>query len=382
MTSLSNHDIIELTAWRRMLHTMPEVSGEEVETAREVVRFLKQTGPDAIVEGLGGTGVAVIYDSGTPGPSVMIRAELDALPIEELGEPEYKSKIAGKSHMCGHDGHMATLAAVGRALGRERPKTGRAILLFQPAEENGAGAAAVIADGKFDALTPDYSLSLHNMPGVRFGHVWLKDGPANCASRGMKIVLTGKTAHAAYPETGTSPVSAVAQLMPALNALSVGTVSEGNLVRATVTHASIGEPTVGVAPGHGEIWVTLRTSTDDQMAALVDQAETMAREAAEKGGLVLSVEYQDVFGHCVNDPEAADILRSAMDAESVTYEPGEGFRASEDFGRFGAVSKSAMLFLGAGEDHPAPHNPNYDFPDDLIPIGSRIFLRAIRNTLG
>jgi amidohydrolase len=382
LMSLSNHDIIELTAWRRHLHTMPEVSGQEVETAKEVVRFLQDTGPDSIVEGLGGTGIAVIYDSGLPGPTVMIRAELDALPIEELGDPEYKSKIAGKSHMCGHDGHMATLAGVGRALGRERPKSGRAILLFQPAEENGAGAAAVIADENFRPLTPDYSLSLHNMPGVRFGHVWLKDGPANCASRGMKITLTGKTAHAAYPETGTSPVTAVATLMPALNALSTGTVSDGDLVRATVTHAAIGEPTVGVSPGHGEIWVTLRTSTDDQMAALVDQAETMAREAAEASGLVLSVDYQEVFGHCVNDAEAADILRAAMDAESVTHEPGEGFRASEDFGRFGAVSKSAMLFLGAGENHPAPHNPNYDFPDDLIPIGSKIFLRAIRNMLG
>ena len=380
--SLTNHDIVELTAWRRHLHTMPEVSGEEVETAREVVRFLRETRPDAIVEGLGGTGVAVIYDSGLPGPSVMIRAELDALPIEELGEPEHKSHILGKSHMCGHDGHMATLAAVGRALGRERPKKGRAILLYQPAEENGAGAAAVIADEKFGALTPDYSLSLHNMPGVRFGHVWLKDGPANCASRGMKITLTGKTAHAAYPETGTSPVTAVATLMPALNALSIGTVSEGNLVRATVTHAAIGEPTVGVAPGHGEIWVTLRTSTDDQMAALVEKAESMAREASEASGLKLDVEYQEVFGHCVNDAEASDILRAAMDAEGVSHEPGEGFRASEDFGRFGAVSKSAMLFLGAGETHPAPHNPNYDFPDDLIPIGARIFLRAIRNTLG
>lgn len=380
--SLTNHDIVETTAWRRHLHTMPEVSGEEVETAREVVRFMRETGPDAIVEGLGGTGVAVIYDSGIPGKTVMIRAELDALPIEELGDPDYRSKIPGKSHMCGHDGHMATLAAIGRALGRERPKEGRAILLFQPAEENGAGAAAVIADERFAALTPDFSLSQHNMPGVPFGHVWLKDGPANCASRGMKITLSGKTAHAAYPETGTSPVSAVATLMPALNSLSEGTVLEGNLVRVTVTHAAIGEPTVGVAPGHGEIWVTLRTSTDDQMAALVEKAETMAREASKAGGLKLDIEYQEVFGHCINDPQAANILRAAMDAESVSHEPGEGFRASEDFGRFGAVSKSAMLFLGAGENHPAPHNPNYDFPDDLIPIGAKIFLRAIRNTLG
>lgn len=380
--SLSNQDIIELTAWRRHLHTMPEVSGEEVETAKEVVRFLSDTRPDAIVEGLGGTGVAVVYDSGRAGPTVMIRAELDGLPIEELGEPDHRSKIPGKGHMCGHDGHMATLAAVGRTFGRERPKNGRAILLFQPAEENGAGAAAVIADGKFEALTPDYSLSLHNMPGIRFGHAWLKDGPANCASRGLKIILTGRTAHAASPETGVSPVGAVAKLMPALNALATGTVENGDLVRCTVTHAVIGEPAVGISPAHGEIWATLRTSTDDQMAALVEKAEAMARQAAEADGLSLQLDYQEVFGHCINDPDAADVLRAAMDVEGVPHEPGEAFRASEDFGRFATVSRSAMLFLGAGIDHPAPHDPRYDFPDDLIPIGARIFVRATRHILG
>ncbi|TWF54340.1 amidohydrolase [Neorhizobium alkalisoli] len=383
---LTNQDIVELTAWRRKLHTMPEVSGEEVETAREVVRFLKDTAPDAIIEGLGGTGVAAIYDSGITGPTVLIRAELDALPIEEIGEPDHRSKIAGKGHMCGHDGHMATLAAVGRRLGRERPKRGRVILLFQPAEETGAGAAAVIADEKFKALTPDYSLSLHNMPGIRLGHAWLKDGQSNCASRGIRIVLTGRTAHASTPETGISPVNAVSKLMPALTALGTGpqsgSIETGDLVRVTVTHATIGEPAFGIAPAHGEVWATLRTSTDDQMAALVEAAENLAREAAAESGLTVEIDYHDVFGHCINDPEAAAILRAAMDAEGVTHEAGQAFRGSEDFGRFGAVSKSAMLFLGSGETLTALHSPNYDFPDDLIPIGAKIFLRATQDILG
>jgi amidohydrolase len=379
---LTNQDVIELTAWRRRLHQIPEVSGEEIETAREVVRFLAGTSPDAIIENLGGTGVAAIYDSGIPGPSVLFRAELDALPIEETGEPEHRSQIAGKGHMCGHDGHMATLAAVGRQLGRERPKRGRVILLFQPAEETGAGAAAVIADEKFKAITPDISLSLHNMPGIRLGHAWLKDGQANCASRGIKIVLKGRTAHASTPETGLSPVNAVARLMPALTALGRGNVETGDLVRVTVTHATIGEPAFGIAPGHAEVWATLRTSTDDQMAALVAAAEHLAHEAADESGLGVDLDYHDVFGHCINDAEAASILRVAMDAEGVTHEPGEAFRGSEDFGRFGAVSKSAMLFLGSGETMTALHSPNYDFPDDLIPIGARIFLRAARDILG
>ncbi|MFB9951818.1 amidohydrolase [Rhizobium puerariae] len=379
---LSNQDVIELTAWRRKLHAMPEISGEEVATAEEVLGFLGETGPDRVVSGLGGTGVAVVYDSGAPGPAVMFRAELDALPIEEVGQPDHRSKIPGKGHMCGHDGHMAMLAALGRQFGRQRPKRGCAILLFQPAEETGAGAAAVIADEKFADLKPDYSFSLHNMPGLPLGHVWLKDGIANCASRGLRITLSGRTAHASMPETGISPVPAVANLMPALTGLGKGSIATEDLVLATVTHASVGEPAFGIAPGYAEVWVTLRSMTDAGMDSLVAAAEALVRGAASEGGLEYTLEYHDIFVHSENDRQAADLLRAAMDAEGVLHEPGETMRGSEDFGRFGSVSKSAMFFLGAGEDIPNLHNPNYDFPDDLISIGTRIFMRVARDILG
>lgn len=379
---LTNHDLIELTAWRQKLHAMPEVSGQEIATAAEVQAFLAETSPDRVVSGLGGTGVAVIYDSGAPGLTALFRAELDALPIEETGKPAHRSRLPGKGHMCGHDGHMATLAALGRHFGRQRPARGRVILLFQPAEETGAGATAVLADERFAELSPDYSFSLHNMPGLPLGHAWLKDGVANCASRGLKITLSGRTAHASAPETGVSPVPAVAKLMPALTGLSGGRIATEDLVLATVTHASVGEPAFGIAPGHAEIWVTLRTMTDGKMQALVDAAEALVGQAAAEGGLEYGFEYHDIFSHCENHPEAAALLRVAMEAEGVSHEPGEAFRASEDFGRFAGVSKSAMFFLGAGERHPALHNPDYDFPDDLIPIGAKVFLRVARDILG
>ncbi|WP_105415685.1 amidohydrolase [Neorhizobium sp. T25_27] len=379
---LTNQDVIELTAWRRKLHSMPEISSEEIATAAEVQGFLADTVPDRVVTGLGGTGVAVVYDSRLPGPTVLFRAELDALPIEEVGSPDHRSKIAGKGHMCGHDGHMAMLAALGRQFGRERPKRGRVILLFQPAEETGAGAAAVVADEKFKELVPDYSFSLHNMPGLPLGHAWLKDGIVNCASRGLRISLTGRTAHASMPETGISPVPAVATLMPALTALSQGSIATGDMVLATVTHASVGEPAFGIAPGHAEVWVTLRTMTDSQMEALTNRAENMVREIAAAGGLQCEMDYHDIFGHSENHAEAAGMLRAAMDAEGVPHDVGEAMRGSEDFGRFATVSKSAMFFLGAGENMPNLHNPNYDFPDDLIPIGTKIFMRVARDILG
>lgn len=379
---LTNHDMIELAAWRHRLHAMPEISGEEVQTAAEVVRFLAATHPKKIIEGIGGTGVAVIYDSGIPGPTILFRAELDALPIEEVGTPAHRSQIPGKSHMCGHDGHMTVLAALGRQFGRQHPKQGRAVLLFQPAEETGAGAAAVIADPKFAEIKPEYSFSLHNLPGLPLGHVWLKEGVANCASRGLKITFFGRTAHASMPETGISPIPAVSKLMPALTALGTGSITTEDLVLATVTHATVGEPAFGIAPGQGEVWVTLRTMTDGKMDALIEAAENLVSEAADEAGLEYALEYHDIFSHCENHPKATALLRAAMDAEGVTHEPGEALRASEDFGRFGQVSKSAMFFLGAGKDKPALHNPNYDFPDDLIPIGAHVFLRLAQQILG
>ncbi|MBU1315244.1 MAG: amidohydrolase [Alphaproteobacteria bacterium] len=378
---LTNHDIVELTAWRQKLHAMPEISGEEVATAAEVIAFLAETAPDKVLSGLGDTGVAAVFNGAEPGPTVLFRCELDALPIEEISDIPHRSRLSGKGHMCGHDGHTATIAALARGFAKDRPKRGRVVLLFQPAEENGAGAAAVIADPRFAEITPDYSFSLHNLPGLPLGHVWLKEGIANCASRGLKITLTGKTAHASMPETGASPMRAIAGLMPALTDLSGGTVAGDDLVLATVGHVRLGEPAFGIAPGYAELWVTLRTTTNDQMQALVDAAEKLARQAADAGGLALETSYHEIFSHCDNHTDAVEKLRAALDAEGVAHEPGEALRASEDFGRFGAVSRSAMFYLGAGEKHPALHNPDYDFPDDLIPIGARILMRTARDLL-
>jgi amidohydrolase len=381
---LSNQDVADLVAWRRRLHQRPELSGEEAETARETEAFLSPTGPDRVVSGLGGHGLAVIYEGAEPGPTVLFRAELDALPIEELGTSAHISQIPGKAHLCGHDGHTVTLAALGRGLGRQRPKRGRVVLMFQPAEETGAGAAAVIADPRYASeIAPDYAFSLHNWPGIPLGHVSVAPGPVNCASRGMKVVLDGKTAHASMPETGVSPMQAVARLMPALSALSGGNVQSPDFSLVTVTHASMGAAAFGVAPARAEIWATLRTQIDQRMDALRETAEALVRREAEASGLVFDISYHDVFRHCENDAEAVAHLTAAMRAENVSYDDsGLPMRPSEDFGLFGDAAKSAMFFLGSGKDYPALHNPDYDFPDDLIPIGARVFMRTARDLLG
>lgn len=380
---LTNQDMVELVAFRHKLHRMPELSREEAQTAQEIRAVLVATNPDRLITGLGGHGIAAVYEGAQPGPTVMIRAELDGLPIEEISEIPYRSTVPGKGHLCGHDGHMTILTGLARLLGRRRPQSGRVVLLFQPAEEDGSGAAAVVADPRFRELTPDFAFALHNLPGLALGKVALTEGPVNCASRGMRIVLNGKTAHASMPETGISPVSVVAELMPALTALGRGGPLDEDFAMVTITHAKIGEPAFGVAPARAEIWATLRTLTDESMEELCVSAEHLVLSAATQKGLSVEISHDDIFQHCENAPEAVAHLRRALDEEGIVHDRGDlPMRASEDFGRFGQRAPAAMFFLGAGENHPSLHNPDYDFPDDLIGIGTRVFMRTIRNLLG
>lgn len=378
---LTPDDIADLTAWRRALHRQPEVSGDEAQTARTLAARLMAEGAH-VTTGLGGHGVAGAWTAGAvPGPTVMIRAELDALPIAETGAADWASQVPGKGHLCGHDGHLAILAGVARLMSRRPPARGRVVLLGQPAEEDGSGAAAVLADPRFAALAPDWAFALHNWPGVPVGQARLAPGPANCASVGLRLTLTGWTAHAAEPGAGLSPAPAIARLIPALAALGPGGDLTADFRLVTVTHVRVGEPAFGIAPGEGELWVTLRTLTDDRMAAL--KADALALAAAEAGRLTLTHSFHDDFAACTNDPQATAHLAAAARATGLTVTPDDlPIRASEDFGRFGAVARSAMLFLGAGADLPRLHNPDYDFPDALIPQGAALFDRVIRDLTG
>ena len=381
---LTNADIAELTDFRRALHRFPEVSGEEERTAATIRAALGPLKPDQIVTRLGGHGIAAVFNGAAPGETVLFRAELDALPIEELGSPPHRSTIPGKGHMCGHDGHMTILLALGRLVARRRPARGRVILMFQPAEENGAGAAAVLSDPRFAALKPDWAFALHNMPGLPLGHATLRAGTMMCASQGLRIHLTGKTAHASMPETGTSPVHAVARLIPALLALGPGGALDERFRMVTITHTRIGEPAFGISPGYAELWVKLRTREDGPMAALYAEAAALVRAEAARDGLAVDLATQDAFSATVNDAAAIARLTAALEALSIPHdERNLPLRGSEDFGRFGeAGAKMAMMFLGSGERHAQLHNPDYDFPDDLIAIGTGIFHKVMRDLLG
>lgn len=382
--SLTNADIVELTDFRRALHRHPELSGQEEWTAAQVAGAVRAPEASRVVTGLGGHGVAAVYESGEPGPTVMIRSELDALPILELGTHPHASEIPGKGHLCGHDGHSTILLGLARLLQRQPVARGRVVLLFQPAEEDGSGAAAVLADPAFAPLMPDWAFSLHNMPGIALGQAWLAPGPANCASAGLKIVLSGATAHASLPEDGRAPTPALARLIDGLRALGPGGPMGPGFRLATVTHIRMGEPAFGIAPGAAELWVTLRGIGTGDLDAMLDSARDLARGEAEAAGLGVDFEIHDHFHACVNDPQATAVLGRALDAAGIAHDAGDlPMRGSEDFGRFGeAGARSAMLLLGAGTDHPALHTQTYDFPDTLIAQGVAIFDHAIRELLG
>ncbi len=376
-------DISELTAFRHELHRAPELSGEERETARRVCEMLVPTHPDKVLTGLGGHGVAAVYDSGAPGPTILFRSELDALPIQELGRIEHRSTVPGKAHLCGHDGHTTILLGLARILSRVRPTSGRVILMFQPAEENGAGAAAVIADPRYAEIKPDWAFSLHNSPDVDFGFARLGAGPANCASRGIEIRLTGSTAHASRPADGRSPMKAISELMPALEDCRSGKPLGPGFSMVTVTHASMGAAAYGVAPGEAKILATLRTVADEEMDALMSQVETLVHDAADRHGLACEFNYDEVFLACTNNAEATALLVNGVERAGVRHQiqtlPSVG---SEDFGRFGlSGAKSAMLFLGSGPGWHQVHTPEYDFRDELIPIGIRIFSETLATCL-
>ena len=363
-------------SWRHALHTIPEPSGEEHETARMIFDTLLGFKPQKLVTGLGGTGVAAVFRGPAPGKSVLLRCELDGLPITESIPRQYSSKHKGMGHQCGHDGHMAILLAVGSVLERTPLERGEIILLFQPAEENGAGARSVIADPKFGDLKPDYSLALHNLPGHPSAQVVLKSGCANCASRGLRIRLLGKTAHASTPETGLSPARAMTACIEELAALS-SSAAPDPFALVTIVHAQLGEPAFGVAPGFAEVWVTLRTEDDRDMATLVQKAEAVANRTGAEDGLEVELTYDDIFSACHNDGALIEVLRhTAESLDLATSDLEEPMRASEDFGEFARNAPAAMFFLGSGKSHPALHDPEYDFPDELIAPAVQMFLGA------
>jgi amidohydrolase len=377
---VNDSDAIEL---RRALHAHPELSGSEHGSAERVRRFVERTSPDAVVTGLGGHGLAAVFEGRDDGPTVLLRAELDALPVPETGERAHRSQTPGVSHACGHDGHAATLTATAIRLERVRPGRGRVVLLFQPAEETGQGARLVVEDQAFEALRPDLAFAIHNLPGLHLGRVYLREGPMALGSVAAAIRLTGQSAQAAYPEHARSPGPAVAALIEELAELPRTAAPDDASALSTVTHARLGERALGTTPGEAEVVATVRAGRETSLRALRDGVERLAERVANERGLEMEITWEEEFPVTANRAEAVEIARRAARSAGLEVEElAEPFRWSEDFGWFTTLAPSALIGLGSGDDLVPLHHTSYDFPDELITPGADLLHAVVREVLG
>lgn len=375
-------NIEELIAFRKKLHQFPETALEEKETAQRVKEYLQQYTPDEIIENVGGYGIVAIYNGAEEGDTIMFRCELDALPIAETNTFDYKSKNEGKGHKCGHDGHMVMVSGIAHYLSKNRPKKGRVILLYQPAEETGAGAPLMLANKKFSAIKPDYIFALHNLPGFKKGQIVIKKGVFAAASKAMIVKLKGYPSHASHPENGRNPALAAAQLIQSFLAVPQMHTELHRAALITTIHINVGQRAFGTSPGYGEAMFTLRAHRDEELNILVEKTTATAKGIAQANDLEVSIEWTEEFEAVKNDNGSVDRIQNAAQKLGLEIlQVNEPFPWSEDFGDFTTQFKGAMFGLGAGENHPQLHNEDYDFPDDIIPQGTAMYISILKELL-
>ena len=362
----------EVMELRWDLHRHPCLSGDEQDSAERVKAWLQsRVEPAEVVENLGETGLAVVLDSGKPGSTVLLRAELDALPMSDLAELPHCSLRPGIAHKCGHDGHTAIVSAAGLLLHQFPLPAGKAILLYQPAEETGCGARQVLADPRFSKLGANWAFGLHNVPGLPVGQIQYRVGSLCPASEGLEIRIVGAPSHASEPQKGKNPALALSQMIGNFAALptELGGLNSTGLI--TPTHIQMGEKDFGISPGEAVACFTVRAETNRKLQDLVEAIRARAGLIGSSYGLRMEFSRHDPFSATVNTPEGTEVLHRAF--HHLDY-PTEGMEAifpwSEDFGEFLMRVPGAFFALGAGLDCPPLHSYEYDFPDQLITKGA------------
>lgn len=364
----------EIIKLRRLLHKIAELSGKEKNTSEFIIKQLELYNVDKIYKNIGGFGVIGIIEGIEEGFNIAIRSELDALPINENKVIEYSSLQNGVSHKCGHDGHMAILLGIAKYFSKTKPQKGKIILVFQPAEETGEGAARMLKDKIWDSINIDFMYGLHNLPGYSFSSIITKDGIFSSASSGVTIKLFGRNSHAAEPENGISPIDGIIKLSLFLNG-GYKIIKYSDFVLSTIVNIVLGEKAFGTSPGYGEISATIRAHQKNDLLRLKEELGKLTQGISSLHSLKVEIEYNDEFDMLENNHEAYNHLKNAVILNNLTFiELTNPFRWSEDFGHFSERFKSCFFGLGAGEFHKSLHNPDYDFPDDLIEIGIKTYL--------
>ena len=366
---------------RKELHQHPEISGEEYETQKKIKAFLTNNASCTIVE-VAQTGLVAVFEGKENGKTIMLRADIDALPIQEINTFQHQSKNKGVSHKCGHDGHTAILLGVANRLTKYPIKKGKVLLLFQPSEENGNGAKMVLNDPFFKNTNIDFAFALHNLPGFEKHEIVVKSEIFTSNVKSVAIQLNGKTAHAAEPEKGYNPANAIATILTFAEKESKNLSNSPDFILITPVYVTMGEKAYGVSAGYGEVHFTLRSWDTKLIEEKRKKLEKFLAQLEQKYSLKIEASWFEEFYSNTNDNEAVSIIKKSAEKQNLSInEIKTPFKWGEDFGLFTQKHKGAMFGLGAGKDTPALHNPDYDFPDDITMTGVHLFYSIAKEVL-
>ncbi|WP_197915994.1 M20 aminoacylase family protein [Thiosulfatihalobacter marinus] len=373
----------DMKTWRRHLHTMPELMFDCHKTAGFVAERLREFGVDEIHEGIATTGiVAIINGQGETGQgegaTIGLRADMDALPMAEMTGLDHASKVEGMMHACGHDGHTTMLLGAARYLAETRKFSGRVALIFQPAEEEGAGAEAMVREGIMERFGIGEVYGIHNVPGVEFGRFQTTPGPIMAAVDTFEVHIQGRGGHGAYPQDTLDPVVAAVAMVNAIQTIVSRNHDARDEVVVSVTQIHAGTVN-NVIPDTGYLNGTIR-SFDKGVQAMVHQRleEIVAGTAAAYGleaRLEIELGYPATVNHAGQTDFAVQVASEVVGAAAV--EPAARMEmGAEDFAYMLERRPGAYLFLGAGEGA-GLHHPKYDFNDEIAPIGASFFARLV-----
>ncbi len=353
----------EIHQLRNDLHNCAELAFQEIKTAQRIKEYISKYRPDFVIEGIATTGLAFVFSGEPAKPKIMIRAELDATV----------SSNSRAAHICGHDGHMAVVAALASKI-VELKARGDIILFFQPAEETGQGAKECLQDIRFRALQPDYIFAFHNLPEFPLGEFILRDGTFACASVGLDVIIEGNSSHAAYPEAALNPIDSFEKLRGELKALNNNCAND--LFLSTITHLKLGEENFGVTPGKMNLYLTLRAERDQILANNKAKIIEIIKERYPPPYKVV-IKERESFLATINKSHLNEIATKALEKLDFNYRfVDQPFRWSEDFGHYTKQIDGSFIGIGAGLDTPL-HHQEYCFNDDILKLGVEFFLELI-----
>jgi len=382
MTHIDPDILKAAQAWRRDIHAHPELAFEENRTAALVAKELEAMGME-VETGIAKTGLVGIMRRGD-GPSIGIRADMDALPIHETTGAEYASKSDGCMHACGHDGHTAILLAAARQISQMPDLNGTVYFIFQPAEENYGGAEEMIKDGLFERFPMDAIYGLHNMPDVPVGTFLAMPGTVTAAYDAFDIEVRGKGGHGAMPELAVDPIIAASALVLALNTIVARNIAAVRPAVLTVGHLGAGDAH-NVIPEVATLRGSCRSFDPETRKLIERRTEEICEGIEQSYGVTITLEYENGYPSVINTKaEAEHIIKAAKqvtDPANVTTEF-DPFMGSEDFSYFLREKPGCYFILGSGETGGPLHSPTYNFNDDALKYGIGLWVQLVQDLLG